>query len=579
VITREVLANIPKAIDQVVGQLERYGKFDFRGMGYVRIERWSVNRALEKYKATLLSMKGRLEAEPPSATMIQSARIEWSVEDAPIGKTVRQRHIGRVNPEVIPMIQDWKNAGKPYASSGGLYWTTPNKSYLKIAELSKFPELRDAIRNLGLEAELVRFFEAYSPLRYQVSRNLLDLVISGRDRDALSRHNEMAGTGIVLRNRRLNRSDIPQFAREMEFLLDYQLAMQVAFAATQIADLEPDQVWVINVYDPRVKGAIAARSDMEVMSADFNGEELIIEGVAQTRQAGSDGTGVLANAATEKRIMGSSVSEKAIRAVKAANVEYPFSSRETLIEVWDTDAKPFPNKNYVIGQDLGLTEPVKAGADNLFSRAFTLFSGLKMLSNMISGSGHTGPVYTPFHNFFAGKLQPGEKICAQGDDINAIVRMSTPEIFDPYRKIKSTDPERNVKKILGKYTVMSLKEDPLGEEEAIASTVPRVLKTESSATKRSSKWGDLLSDLEPRGQLELIQPEETVEAIKRDLPVILPYLHWKGKRRDMRPMLEGHFRSIPPEVYAALQRHLEEWEHRLGGTGSPDDEVAAKELE
>lgn len=272
-----------RMIDLVVESLERFGKFDFKTDGYIRIERWSSRRALDAYRSTLNGIKGRLEGETPSATMVSKAYASWSVEKAEIGVRVRQKHVGIIRPEVRPLVENWIKAGKPSPSSGGFYFSVPNKSYARVADLMKYPDLRDVVINLSLQDPWVLFWERYLPLRHDVSRQMLDLVKTGVDPEALSRHNEKAGTGLAIRGMRLNRADLVKFANDLDFLLPYSYAIGVAFAAVQIAKLKPDEVWMVDIYDARIRGAIASRSDVDVTDITWDGERLTLDALAQTR--------------------------------------------------------------------------------------------------------------------------------------------------------------------------------------------------------------------------------------------------------------------------------------------------------
>lgn len=551
-----------RLIQEVITSLERFGRYDFRSDGYVRIERWNANRALDAYRHTLNAVPGKIEGETPSATMVEEATVEWKAEPADIGMRVRQRHIGVIHPEVRPLVDKWVKAGKPYPSSGGFYHTIPNKSFQKVKDLMDYPELRDAVLNLGIEDKWMLFWDRYLPLRNEVSAQLLSLVQNKVDPEALSRHNAEAGTGLQIRGMRIKRKDISRVAGDLNFLLPYMFAMGIAFAAVQLAKLEPGQIWMIEVYDARIKGAVASRSDIDVTDVAWDGERLTIDGVSATRQAGSDCTGVLANSYTERRLMRSSVTERVLRDYRPRGVEYPFTDRELLLKVWGTDAKPFPNKQYIIGEDFGLTEPIKSPADALFSRGFMRI-GNKVVPLMLSGSGWTQAVYGVFHAHFIERAAADDVLLALGDDMNLLTASSNEEMFEPYVKVKSTDPLENTKKVLGMFSVFSQDEDVTGEREAIVGQVPRVIKTLSSATKRGSQWGETLSNLPPSGVLELQQPEATMEAIKRDLPILLPYIQWSGPRRELNAMLQSIWTHIPKETWDILTRNIDELEYRL----------------
>jgi hypothetical protein len=412
----------------------------------------------------------------------------------------------------------------------------------------------------------------YLPLRYEMSRQLLYSLQTGADPEALSRHNEEAGTGLQIRGRRLKRKDLESHATDLDFLLPYAFMMGCCFAATQLAKLEPGNVWVIEPYDARIRGAIAARSDMEVLSTAWDGERFTVEGLSQTRQAGSDGTGTIANSHTERKLMGNSVTEAVLREFRRERVEYPFTGKRLLIEAWSLDAKPFRGKRYLIGQDFGLTRPVKSPADALFSRGYVKLAG-RVIPLMLSGSGWTQAIYSVFHNHFITKADPSDQLLALGDDMNLLTATSTADMFEPYVKVKSTDPERNTKKVLGLFTAFSVEEDPLGEKDALIGVVPRVIKTVSSASKRSSHWGEQLSNLAPKGELELKHTDAQEEIVQNDLPILKDYLQWKGKRKDLKPFLESLWLHIRPEAWTALLNHADDWEYRI----RPEDESILEE--
>lgn len=562
-------------IKDIVYSLERYGKFHEQSAS-VRVERWTLTAALERYRSTLSNLRATIEGEPPSATMTKSVKVDWQLEKADFGYNVRQTHVGEIHEEVKPLVEAWIKAGAPYASSGGYYYTRPNKSYEKVVNLSKYPEFRDAILKLGLEDSWLDLWERWLVLRTQVSRTLLDLVQSGRDPEALSRGNPNAGTGLLLRGMRPKRSDLVNFAHDLDPLIEYGFVMGAAFAATQIAKLPPGYVFVIHSYNHQVKGAIAARSDMDVKDINFDGDFLTMAGVAQTRQAGTDGTGVLANAKTEKQLLGGmSATEKFLREYKHHRVEFPYTNKDLLVRVWAMDAKPFPGKPFLIGEDLGMVEPVPSPADALFCRAFVLVGG-KMMPEMLSGKPHTTLVYCVFDNYFASKFGPNELAMCLGDDFNWIaqydgrtVEEKAHEVLHPYVKIKSTDAEQNNKKVLGIITAMSQKDDPHGHEPALMCVGPRNLRTVSSATKRGSHWQDVLSDLPSRGSMQLDQPPETLETIKEDLQLILPYLYWEGERKD----LHKHLMALWARVPSAAWNKLLEWNPELQYRVNPDEQL------
>lgn len=561
----------PRAfIESIVRSLERFGQWDSRTDGYVRIERWPVRRALEQYRSTLKGIRGRMEAEPPSTVMVERATIAWAAEKAEIGYKVRQRHIGLIRPEMRDQVTKWVKLGKPFPTSGGVYWTVPNKSFGRVEELAKYPELRDSVLHLGLEEEWLNFWSIYLPLRYDVSNQLLAMLKSRVDVEALSRQNEEAGTGLYLRGRRLKRKDLVDYAGDLDFLESYGFVMGAAFAACQITPLEPDQVLVVHPYDARIKGAIASRADMDVQGVEWDGEHLTVEGVSQTRQAGSDVSGLLTNSFTERKLMQVSVTEKVLREYKDPRVHYPFSSKDKLLEALALDAKPFKGKRYIIGEDFGLMEPIKSPADALFSRGY-IHLGTKFMPMMLSGSSWTQAVYAVFHKYFIRKTNTADEMLALGDDMNLLTSETTDAIFSPYTKVKSTDPVKNIKKVLGIFTAFSTEEDVLGEREATFGIVPRIIKSVSSAAKRGSYWEESLSDLPESGTLELVPDPAASETIRRDLPILRKYSQWTGRRAEVPLMLRALWGNIDVEAWKILVRYDPDMEYRLNPEG--DEEV------
>jgi hypothetical protein len=519
----------------------------------IRVERVKTAHALSRYKETLERVRLTIEGEPPSSTMMTEAKVDWHVKPVEIGVEVYQRHIGRVRPEMHELTRHWMDCGAPFPSGGGLYGTIPNKSYEKIVKLAQFPELRDAVINLGIQDNYANLLGAFAEMRFSVSRQMLDMV--PRDPEIFSRGNETAGTGVVVAGLRLTRAELAANASRLEFLLHFAYWRTIIFAATQIAELPGDQVWMIVITDNRIRGALAGRSDFDVLSQSYDGEFLTLEGKAQTRQAAGDGTGVLANAASEKRHFGISVTNRFIQEYKEVNLEYPFTDREFLWDIWATPVKP-NETGYVIGEDFGLVEPVKAGADNLLSRAFTAFPSGKVLPEMTSGSAYTTAQYLAFQNHFARKTSG--RMLSLGDDMNLKTRLpETEEVFWPYIKVKSTKPETNDKKILGWWVRTD-------EQEATFAVIPRVIKTLSSASKRGSYWGETLSNLGPKGMITMVVPEATQVEIGEQMETIKKFLFWRGPESELLTYITGLWERVSEQDLNALSDVKDDLKYRLG---------------
>lgn len=557
------MATVTSQILHAIDNLERFGRHRFPS-GHIEIERVSIAYAIDAYKRTLTSVPLRIELEPLSSVMVSEATIEWEAQEQEVGVRVRQTHRGKVRPELYPLLKTWAAAGYPYPSGGGVYGTVPNKSFQRIQDLTRYPDLRDSVRHFQDMDSWLLFWEKFINLRDEASATLLD-ALNTTDPEALSRGNEEAGMGIQLRGQRLKRADAWAFRSDLRFLLDYQWDSAVAFAATQMAALPADQVFMTKVQDPRIKGSIASRSDVDIKDVNWDGDYLTIQAEAGTRQVGGDGTGALSNSKSERKLKGASVTEEVIRQIRPANVFYPNLDKKKLLEFWATGVNP-KEPPYIIGEDFGLTEPIKAGADNLFSRNF-ISIGKKVMPDLFSGRSWTQAVYVYFHIQFS-KRAPGSEFLCLGDDLNMRTATETDAVFAPYIKVKSTKPETNDKKMLGLWVRTDVKND-----KAVFAIVPRVCKTLSSASKRGSAWKEILSAAQGRtGKILLKVPEAAEHEIATTLAATKKYMFWEGRMRDLKPTLDGLWGNIPMADYQKLKLIKDDLEYRL----QPADDEAAE---
>jgi hypothetical protein len=515
---------------------------------------------MNDYQRTLSEIKLRIELEPLSSLMTPKATISWDSIPQEIGVKVRQTHQGPIRPEMKESVDTWFRSGHPFPSGGGVYGTVPNKSFDRVKKLVEIPELRDAVRILKDLDNWLLFWDRYITLRHEASCVLLD-ALKTTDPEALSRGNEEAGLGIEIRGTRLQRKDTHRFRNDLDFLLDYQWDRAVAFAATQMAELPTGEVFLVSVDDPRIKGTIASRSDVDVQEVAWNGDLLTIVCEAGTRQVGGDGTGALSNSKTERKLSGTSVTERVLKELKPSNVFYPNLHRDKLLEAWATGVDP-STPPYLIGEDIGLVEPLKAGADNLFCRTFVRI-GRKVLPEQLSGEGWTQAVYWYFHQVFARRTKGW--MLGMGDDLNLVTATDTEEIFHPYVKVKSSKPSTGDKKVLG-WWVRTTK------DQAIFAVVPRLVKTLSSASKRSTEWEEKLSGQGAKGTIELQVPEGVENQVKEMVNLIKPFLFWKGKRDELKTMLQGLWTTVPGPTLDALRSLKDDIDYRLG-TGVETEEV------
>jgi hypothetical protein len=88
--------------------------------------------------------------------------------------------------------------------------------------------------------------------------------------------------------------------------------------------------------------------------------------------------------------MGASVTEKVIREYKHERTDYPFTNRLALLRAWDTDAKPFKDKPYIIGEDFGTRRPEQF-ADSVGSSGSGRWVKRCKEVRTVSARGHGGP--------------------------------------------------------------------------------------------------------------------------------------------------------------------------------------------
>lgn len=214
----------------------------------------------------------------------------------------------------------------------------------------------------------------------------------------------------------------------------------------------------------------------------------------------------------------------------------PFRGMEHLIDLWtaDTyDTAKTPDTMVLIGEDIGMMEPLKAGADTLFARSFQKI-GTKVMPDLGSGSWYTTITYVFFHILWAQRLKQHHvkfKMVPLGDDVNILLPKSAVETFkqviSPYEKIKST--KGSASKILGMLTLRH-------PDYWVVMVTPRVQKTLSSASQQSSIWAEELpNQVGESGAANITIPYEIERAVQEALPIVSKMVYFKGKRDEIKP--------------------------------------------
>jgi hypothetical protein len=508
--------------------------------------------AFNRYKELLArkATKVTIEGEPLSAVFTTRGTVKWTTIQEEIGVKVRQQHVGVIRDELKPVVQTWMDQGHPFASGGGIHGSVPTKSLSRVEHLQQFPEYRNIIQRWGVEELALEWADLVIPARIELSKQLLDRMHT--DPDALARGNENAGMGIIVQGRRLKRGDtIGMNPKLFEFLIPHMRNMAIAFLVKQLAPIEPDEVIIAIVGDTNIRGAMAYRSDFDAKDIKFDGDRLMIDGIAGTRQVGTDASGALANARTERQILGKSFAQVMLEQFAPLNVKYPFDDHgRYLIDAWQLPPQAPDGQSIVIGEDLGLdieAGRLKAGADNLFISGYTQLASGIIAPDMLSGTWWTDKIYWIFHKAVSMRAGPAlETSLNLGDDMNLKTLAENAdtviEVLEPYVKIKSTRPATGDTKILGWWTRF------LKDGKVIHSIVPRVIKTISSASKLGSYWSEKLSDLGTGGQMDLEISEEANLAVTEDMQYILPLYFFEGTRQEYAAYLNDLGPNLPEMV-------------------------------
>jgi len=518
---------IRRAIENVRERLGLYGAHKESTYGLYRIEKISKNRAMNMYRQTLEKSLKRRSLEPLSALWVDTSRypavLEWSTEKQEIGEAVTVTASAPIREELSDVVRAWEKAGFAFGSTGGIFTTIPNKSYEKMVKLHDHPEFLFPVIRMGMEDEWVTMWSEMISERCLKSIDMLELKETVPD--IFSVGNKMAGTGVMINGLRRRREELDEIPPEqLAWLLDVEAGSAIMFAAAQIVDAGPGNVWNVITQSPEVKGAVGARSDGGILEAGFDGTYLTTRSKFTCRQIFANGGGVLCNSAGEAKVWGKSVSqmiwERMLELFQVTDKIFPpFRGMESLVEMWTTHTYDSgkPGDMIILGQDIGLSGTIggiKAGADMLFSGSFSTI-GDKTMPDLGSGAWYTMLSYIIYHVKWA-RSKVIHKAVALGDDFNTFGMWDKYkeilEVFYPYEKIKGTQGMKS--KLLG---FMTDRTDPIWK----LFNTPRIQKSVSSATQSASEWKEILpEDVPDFGKLEIRIPPLADKAVLEALEVV-----------------------------------------------------------
>lgn len=535
--------SVQHKLQMMIEILEKDRSFSERESGFFDIDEVSTQYALGQYKKTLEEIRPRTVIEPPSALWIDGkypVDLTWETTVADIGFRVKTVAKGRIRNEFIEYAKEYVKLGAPYFSTGAVYCTVPNKSYARIETLSNNEQFLFPVLNLGFKEEWIRFWGTAIETRRAHTEEMLALKKSMPDIFSLG--NPTAGTGAIIRGLKRSREMLdPLEAGELKFLMLHQEGSALCFAATAAVRARPGKKWLIRYLNPSITLAMASRSDPEVDSVSIEEDLLTSVVVSQTRQVGGDGSGALSNSDGEKKAFGRSCLEtiwrEALINADAVEQRPPFLGMTGLFEMWAT---PTEGKDFiVIGEDFGMAEPIKAGADQLFSGAFIKL-GARVMPHMLSGTWYTSLAYVPFHLYFGQKIKKlgGTMVCL-GDDMNirikAEYREEVNKILTPYIKIKSTKPKD--KKILGFWA------HEFGVNDMLVGQTPRIQKSVSSASAIESEWKKVIPEPGPNGSVQIKTPEAIERAVIEGLPVVKGLTYFRGDPTSLVSTMDAKWKG------------------------------------
>lgn len=548
-------------LDKIITNLETRRVHYEREYGLYRIEEVSSSFALTEYERTLREKEayGARNIEPLSSlwcdTEHEPAFIEWTSTKQNIGETIQVKATCAIRPELSHVAEAWKRTGFKLGGSGGVFLNVPNKSFNKIKILAEHPEYLEVMSNLNALDLWKAWWPMAISMRSSYSRSMLEL--KAFHPDIFSEGNKEAGCGILMHGRKIKRKDLDEMSpSELEWLLDIQAGSALMFAAAVYVKCTPGKKWLVTCQEPKVTGAIGARSDCDIIEASYSGGILTTISDVTCRQIVTDGGGVLSNGFTEKKYFGKSVAAMIWDATIAGvpGLHSPGSDFSLLIDYWNTPTPVTGKKGelVLITNDFGISDPIKSGADQLYSKVF-LRIGNKVVCELTSGKWATAIQYLVYQKAFMrnsrGLIHDAIGI---GDDFNCRTMFETYDAtintMQPYTKLKGT--QGAVSKMLGYIT------NRMGDTNEIFSN-PRVQKTEASASQISGFWAELPERLPPRGSIEMRIPPEIEIAVRNAIPIVKELMHFKGDRKQLPLVMRSKW--LDTKAVSNVLEYLPTW--------------------
>jgi hypothetical protein len=542
--------------------------------GNTVIKQVSVNTALSMYRRTLESINGQFLMEIPSALFVTTKDnpVEVSYKARPkkpgeIGRKIDSVMTGDIRKELHELAEVYNRYGMPFASMGAPYYSVPDKSFPKVVDLlTKGPEYVFPVVRRGFVELWKEFWKMAIPIRIERSTAMLEAMRS--QPDVFTKGNENAGTGYKLRGIRLKRSDLVRLnvqPSELEFILGIMAASAIGYAATQCVLPGPGKVWMVEIRDPRLYGSLGARSDVDLEQGVYSDGKATMNTVSQCRQIFANG-GLLANAKTERQLFGESVTatiwKTALRKWgMSEKMKPPIFTRELLFDYWTThtyDSAESDDELVLIGQDYGMTEPFKAGADTLGCGGFTKIRD-KVIPMLESGAWYTTLSYVPAHIDWGQKLDKAKiywDAVPLGDDFTFRVKKKHFEtgvaILKPYDKLKSV--KGMISKILGMVTIRD------GDTWYLLISLRLLRSTTTASAIGGAYEGVTTMRIGEEDFIKIKIPNEVEESVQGALDVMVKLAFQKGTREELRrnlPLIFGKASNLTYKYAMSWLEHME----------------------
>jgi len=552
--------SIRKEIERVVYALDKRG---IARLTTVKLHRVKRDKCMSLYYQTLVNVKGECIGEPISKQSTEMGSCTYKPEKyftsdgKPLGYEIVQTQTARIRDEMMRNVEkhcqvDWK-----FFTSGGVYYTIPNKSYDKILQLQRNPEYLAWLDHFNGHKRFLDIISFAIAEKLNSGLYLIERYTKG-ERPIFSYSRPEASLGIKVFGSFINRERLDQLRvpeSKLKGMLQYSHDMAVAFAASQMVDVDTETAVMIDVLYPSAKLVVASRSDFDAESISLVGDLLTVEGKTKTRQAGTTGESWYSVAALMEKYRGISPNNSIRNKFTEGTSIYTPQNRENLFEFFSLPPYTVRSKGLVfIGEDIGMVEPIKAPADGLFSNSFVKI-GRRVLPEMLSGIQLTDLIYLVMWLLLRDRIRElgvHARYQAQGDDfsieteaknVERVVR----EGLQPYDKLKSQ--EGNTTKIAG---FLNIFEGDVNSDEDVKITsmeTTRVFTSRTTAGSVKAKTDDGLdlTNLPDSGSFTTSIPPEQVKELREQIKIVHKYKY-----------VESTGRKAHQEHFKQLFRHFQE---------------------